>query len=115
MGGGPAIGQEGLAATFARSVTTGPVLLLTVAGTLGAAWLTFLIGGTLLFSGRPQPTPFALYPGLALVALLLPMIAALILRARGRGRSVVAVTQAALLLGNVLFWIGFLLEFNLWG
>lgn len=77
--------------------------------------LTFLIGGALLFSGKPQPTPFALYHGLALVALLLPMIVSLVLRLAGRGAWVVFVTQAALLLGNVLFWIGFFMIFALPG
>lgn len=108
-------GPERFSAKLAWLITSLPLLLLTAAGTSGAAWLTFLIGGALLFSGRPQPTPFALYPGLALVALLLPMIASLILRASGRGRSFVVAVQATLLLGNALFWIGFIVEFNLWG
>ncbi|MBI5164202.1 MAG: hypothetical protein HY985_09910 [Magnetospirillum sp.] len=112
---GSAIRQERFSAKFARLITGLPILVLTVAGTFGAAWLTFLIGGALLFSGKPQPTPFALYPALALVVLLLPMIVSLILRASRRGRSVVVAVQAALLLGNGLFWIGFLVEFNLWG
>lgn len=62
--------------------------------------------------------PVRAYPGLALTALLIPMIVSAILRAIGRaigrGRSVVVATQAALLLGNAEFWLSFLAEFTLW-
>lgn len=111
--GARAIGQEQAAGKFARMSHSWFLVLLNAAGTLGAVWMTFLIGGALLFSGKPQPTPFALYPGLALVLLLIPMLVSIILRVLGRGRSVVLVTQAALLLGNGLFWLGILWEFSL--
>ena len=94
-------------------VVSWPLLLLTAAGTLGAVWLTFLISGALLFSGRPQSPPFALYPGQALVVLLIPMLVSLVLRTLGRGRPFIVVTQAALLLANGLFWLGILTEFTL--
>ncbi|RAU20437.1 hypothetical protein CU669_18475 [Paramagnetospirillum kuznetsovii] len=108
-----AIGQERAAGAFTRMAHSWLLLLVNLAGTLGAVWLTFLIGGALLFSGRPQPTPFALYPGLALVLLLVPMLVSIILRLLGKGRWVVVVSQAALLLGNGLFWLSFLWEFTI--
>ncbi|MBI3444049.1 MAG: hypothetical protein HY055_01455 [Magnetospirillum sp.] len=107
------IGQERAAGVFVRMTHAWLFVLLNLGGTLGAVWLTFLIGGALLFSGKPQPTPFALYPGLALVLLLIPMLISIVLRALGRGRSVVVVSQAALLLGNALFWLAFFWEFTL--
>ncbi|ARJ65065.1 hypothetical protein WV31_05010 [Magnetospirillum sp. ME-1] len=107
-----AIGEERAAGKFAGMIHSWPIVLLSAAATLGAVWMTFLISGALVFSGKPQPTPFAVWPGLALVLLLIPMFVSLILRLLGRGRRAVVVVQAALLLGNGLFWLGILWEFS---
>ncbi|MGE5506837.1 MAG: hypothetical protein ACM31L_20630 [Actinomycetota bacterium] len=104
------IGPETAGAKFVRLVTSTPIVALCAIGTLNGAFQELLFGGALLFSGKPQPIPFFMFPGMVLLALTIPMAVSLVIRNKGGGGAFVVVTQAALVLFNLLYWVAYYIE-----
>jgi|GEM_PF-5348015 len=61
----------------------------------------------ILFAVDP---PLSFYPGMFVSILFWPMVAGLILRWNQRFKTPVAILQGLLLLGNLVFWILWILE-----